>query len=83
MRLSKQILRELESDQSNLVRVKDHVVFRAPKHSKDLYIAMSVVHAQSGLRYTQVFQLPLNIARGLAADVTSHAELDQAAGPDF
>lgn len=83
MKLSKQILRELEGEQSNLVRVKDHIVFRAPKLSRDLYVAMSVVHAQSGLRYTQVFQLPLNIARGLAADVTSHAELDPPSGPDF
>lgn len=83
MKLTKHILKELDSEESNLGKVRDHIVFRAPKHSKDLYIAMNVVHAQSGLRYVQVFQLPLNVARGLAIDVSAHAELDNVSGPDF
>ena len=83
MRLTKSILNELDGDNSNLVRVKDHVVFRAPKHSKDLYLALRLTHIQTGMSYVQVMQLPVNVARGMVSDVGSHAELDRTDGPDF
>lgn len=83
MRLTKSLLRELDSDNNNLIVVKDSVVFRAPKHGKDLFLALSVNHAQSGLRYVQLCRLPLNVARGLANELSIHSELDSATGPSF
>jgi|GEM_PF-5171807 len=83
LKLTKKLLQELDSEDSNLLKVAAHLVFRAPKHSKDLYVVLRVKHMQSGIDYQQLVQLPINVARGLAHDLATHAELDPTSGPDF
>lgn len=83
MQLNKNLIHMIDSDDGNVLQVRSHSVFRYPKHSDDVYLAVEVVHSHSGLRYTQMLQLPTTVAKVIGRDLSFYGETSQPSHPDF
>lgn len=83
MRLTDDLLHQLNSDDNNILVVKNQTMFRHSKDFSTLVIALEVVHEQSGLKWTQLLKLPNNIAIDLERTLRFHVQLHPSKGPDF
>lgn len=83
MRLTDDLLHQLNSDDNNILVVRNHALFQHPTAPKTWVLAVEVVHEQSGLKWTQLMKVPYNIANDLARNLNFHVQLHPPTGPSF
>ena len=83
MRLTDDLLHQLNSEDNNILVVKNHAIFQHPKHARTWVIALEVVHEQSGLKWVQLLKVPNNIARDMSRNLSFHVQLQPPTGPSF
>jgi hypothetical protein len=83
MYLSKEIIDDLQRGDNNLVQITDFTVFNFPKKDSMVYLACMCRHAETGIEYMQVMNMPRIRAQQMGNVLVSHAELVHNSGPSF
>ena len=83
MHLDKQTIEELNDPSSNILRIVDFRVFRAPIKDDKVYAKLIIQHSESKLKYPQIICMSYKTAWMLGEELFTYANLDNPPEPAF